>query len=104
MIAVYQRIINHQHKKEILKILDEEIQSSQDKCFTGRITRLVSCLCGFENDIKLEIADNEQIGNIISLIQNKYGNDIDKIKEESRKQLLELGYSIEVINDWLDNL
>ena len=76
LIAVYQRIINNQHKKEIIKILDEEIQSSKDKCFTGRITRLVSCLCGFENDIKLEIADNEQIGNIISLIQNKYGNDV----------------------------
>ena len=79
------------------------MKSAECKCFTGRVTRLVNCLCGFESDITIKIADNEQIGNIISLLRNKY-NDDNKFIEESRKQLLELGYSIDVINEWLDNI
>jgi hypothetical protein len=37
------------------------------------------------------------------LLRNKYDDD-SKFIEESRKQLLELGYSIAIINEWLDNI
>lgn len=54
------------------------------KCFTGRISRLVNCLVGFYDDIKIIISDSEQIGNIISLIGKKLKLDnsytIDKHK------------------------
>ena len=64
LLAVYQKIINHEHKLEILEILNEEMKSAECKCFTGRITRLVNCLSGFDNDVVIKIADNEQIGNV----------------------------------------
>ena len=102
-IAVYQRIICHEHKKEILKLLEEEMKSAECKCFTGRVTRLVNCLCGFEEDIVIKIADNEQIGNVIAIIRNKFIDD-DEFKKESKTQLLELRYTIEIINEWLDNI
>jgi hypothetical protein len=79
------------------------MKSAECKCFTGRITRLVSCLCGFEEDIIIKISDNEQIGNIISRMRQKYLDD-EKFKEESKKQLQELGYSIEIINEWIEHI
>jgi hypothetical protein len=41
------------------------------KCFTGRMSRLINCLNGFDNHIIINISDTEQIGNIIILIKNK---------------------------------
>ena len=102
-ISVYQRINLHKHKNEILKLLEEEMKSAECKCFTGRVTRLVNCLYGFEEDIVIKIADNEQIGNVIAIIRNKFIDD-DEFKKESKNQLLELGYTIEIINEWLDNI
>jgi hypothetical protein len=48
-----------------------ETNDAQCKCFTGRISRLVDCLNGFNTNIKINISDNEQIGNIIILIKNQ---------------------------------
>jgi len=103
LLAVYQKIINHEHKSEILIILEEDMKSAECKCFTGRITRLVNCLSGFDDDVVIKISDNEQIGNVLSAMRNKYEKD-DEFKENAIKQLLELGYSLSVINEWIDNM
>jgi hypothetical protein len=39
-------------------------------CFTGRISRLVNCLSGFDDIINIGISDSEQLGIIISVVKN----------------------------------
>jgi len=79
------------------------MKSAECKCFTGRITRLVNCLSGFDDDVVIKISDNEQIGNVLSVMRNKYEKD-DEFRENAIKQLLELGYDLSVINEWIDNM
>ncbi len=42
---IFNRIINSEHKDDLITRLDEEMQESECKCFTGRMTRLVNVLC-----------------------------------------------------------
>ena len=54
-------------------------------------------------DIKIEIADNEQIGNIILVIKNKLNPyDVEVYKEMVKKELEERGYGIETVEEWLN--
>jgi len=61
LIAVWSKIRNHINKEEIIKVLNIEMLDSECKCFTGRLTRLVNCLAGFDENIKMEISANEQM-------------------------------------------
>jgi len=100
ILNTYSIILSHFEKDEIFIILDNEIKDLNCKCFTGRISRLVNCLNGFDENIKINISDNEQIANIILLIKDKYPliEDIDKVKEEVRIELTDRDYSIEIID------
>jgi len=88
---------------EIQKRLNEEMQESECKCFTGRISRLVNCLSGYSNKVRIQISENEEINNIISVIMNKRGlKTIEILKEEVRVALTERGYADEKIAEWLE--
>jgi len=106
LLAVYNQIELHEHKQEIKRVLNEEMKDATCKCFTGRISRLINCLNGFTDLVVIEIATNEQIGNIIILIkdklvlENKYTEDLHK--EMVAKELTERGYSSQVINEWIE--
>ena len=56
---------------EIQKRMNEEMLDSECKCFTGRISRLVNCLSGYSDKVVIQISENEEINNIISVIINK---------------------------------
>jgi len=103
---VWQRIDRHPDKENILRILEEEMSDAECKCFTGRISRLVNCLNGFYDDIKIEIGAKEQIGNIIVLIRDKLIAEgkytLDAHKEQVRTALKEREYPAEQINIWID--
>jgi len=87
---------------EIKKRLNEEMQESECKCFTGRISRLVNCLSGYSNKVVIQISENEEINNIISVIMNKRGmKTIEILKEEVSVALTERGYDHEKIAKWL---
>ena len=101
LVLVWDRIRNHCYRKEILKVLDTELTDSECKCFTGRITRLVNCLNGFDTDVIINISDNEQLSNLMVLINNKYDNIEDK-KQELVKAMKERGFSQEKIDEWVD--
>ena len=89
---------------EILEILNEEMKDSLCKCFTGRLSRLVNCLNGFDSRVCVKISENDAISNIIILMKQKYPEDIEMQKSESRKALIERDYSDDVINEWLNYL
>jgi hypothetical protein len=99
-------INNLETRDEIKNILNIEMLDSECKCFTGRITRLVNCLNGFTDLVKINISDNQQIGNIIVIIKKKLELDnnycIEKHKKLVKTELIERKYSLETINEWLD--
>ena len=88
---------------EIQKRMNEEMQDSECKCFTGRISRLVNCLSGYSDKVKIQITENEEISNIISVIMNKRElKTIEILKEEVSVALTERGYADEKIAEWLE--
>ena len=93
---------------EIFNIMNIEMNDSICKCFTGRISRLVNCLNGFNDNIKINISDNEQIGNIIILIKNQLTEKNEYNLESHKKlvieNLLDKKYDMNIINEWLDYL
>jgi hypothetical protein len=99
-------INNLETKDEIKKILNIEMLDSECKCFTGRITRLVNCLNGLSDLVKINISDNQQIGNIIIIIKEQLQNNsnytIERHKELVKNELQERGYNEIIINEWLD--
>ena len=97
---VMNRILNHQDKDEIFKVLDEEIKDTICKCFTGRMTRLLNVLNGFYPDIKIQIGSNEQITNIILMLKEKY-EDVNVLKKKVKEELEERGYEKDVIEEWI---
>jgi hypothetical protein len=95
-----------EHKEAIYSIMNQEMADAQCKCFTGRISRLVNCLNGFDPNIIIQISNSEQIGNIIGLIQRQLEStgtySIRNHQDLVRKELLERGYDDKIINDWVD--
>ena len=109
MVAVWNKIEKNDNKNEILNILNNEMKESLCKCFTGRLSRLINCLNGFDEDVEIKINDNEQIGNIILLIKEELLSksetneiDVNKWRELTRKELEEREYDSDVINKWLE--
>ena len=114
-------------RNEIWKVMDTEMQDAECKCFTGRMSRLVNCLNGFDDRIKIQISDNEQIGNIIAIERNaiernaieRNAIEINRLlssfsKTESESELIsrlktnvalalkERAYSDAVIQEWIE--
>jgi hypothetical protein len=92
-----------ENKDEIYKILADEIVESECKCFTGRISRLINCLNGFTSLVEIKIPENMELSNIIVIVKNNYsGDSVDELKELVRKELLERGYSQEIIGEYVE--
>jgi hypothetical protein len=107
LINVFSLIEYHQDNKEVIySILNTEMSDAQCKCFTGRVSRLVNCLNGFDPNIIIHISNSEQIGNIIGLIHQRIEEagtySIQSHQDLVRKELLERGYDDKIINDWID--
>ena len=105
LLNIYSLILKNENRDEIFKIMNIEMNDSLCKCFTGRISRLVNCLNGIDPNIKINICDNEQIGNIIILIKNKLifenNYDLESHKNLVKESLLERGYELNVIEEWI---
>ena len=92
-------------KLNIYQILNNEIKESKGMCFTGRMSRLINCLNGFDDNIIINISDKEQVTNIIILIKNKLINEgiytVEKHKELVSNELKSRNYTDEYINEWI---
>jgi hypothetical protein len=108
LLYVINRIEINKDKDEIKNILNTEMNESVCMCFTGRLSRLVNCLAGFDPLVEIQIADNEQIANVIATMANNL-RDINRYtlelhKEMVTKQMEILGYSSIIIEEWINNI
>ena len=105
LLYVWDRIIKSSHSNEIKQIMNTEMNDALCMCFTGRISRLVNSLNGFDPDVAIHIATNEQIGNIIILIKRKLDDigeyNTEKHRELVKTELRERRYDETIINEWL---
>ena len=101
--SVWYIIQNHKDSEEIKRILNAEMSDSICKCFTGRLSRLINTLNGFDERVCIMISNNDQIGNIIVMIiaQNKDKN-ITEQKALCKVELLYRGYELNIINEWIN--
>jgi Leucine-rich repeat (LRR) protein len=93
-----------EEQEEIKKILNTDMSDALCKCFTGRISRVVNCLSGFSPLVNIQIKDESQIGNIIVIIKEQLGDEysVEKHKKLVYKELVERGFDIDTINEWLE--
>jgi hypothetical protein len=98
---VVSRIISHRERNELFKILNEQMIESECMCLTGRMSRLVSVLDGFFEDIRIGISCSEMISSIILQVTSIPGT-VEEHKELSTKKLLENGFKLEEIESWIE--
>jgi len=92
---------------QIKQILNQELEDSDCKCFTGRMSRLVNVLNGFSPLVEVKILESTQIANILTIIRNRLnesdeGYTVEKHKEEFKKEMLDRGESMALINEWCE--
>ena len=88
----------NEHFDEIVNIFVGELSDSICKCLTGRISRLINVLNGFDTRVVIYISDNQEIGNLV--IINKDA-DINVWKENFIKSMIDHGYDQQIIDEWL---
>ena len=103
LFLIWNRIIIHEHCNEIKRILNYEIINYSEKCFSGKLFRLINCLVGYYDDIKITIGDSEQISNIILFIKNKLGNNysVEEHKKLIISELTNKNYDYNTIEEWI---
>ncbi len=108
LLNVWEIIESNAYKNEIKAILNTEMEDSECKCFTGRLSRLVNSLNGFTDLVEIKISINQQIGNIIIIIKNelefKNKYTVEKHKELVENELKSRGYEENIINEWVDQI
>lgn len=101
LCSVWKIISEHKESDEIKLILNDEMKDSICKCFTGRLSRLVNCLNGFDSRVKIQISDTQQILGVIIRIRNKYIDDVEKQKQEVVNELMTRGFDQAVIDEYI---
>lgn len=105
---VWSRIELNTNKDEIIQILNQELNDSQNKCYTGKISRLINCLNGYDDLVQIQIPETEQISFIIGSIKEKLlknsSYSIEKHKQGVMVELLGRGYDLKTIYLWIEHI
>jgi len=102
LLAVWSLIREHKDGNEIICIMNTEMADANCKCFTGKMSRLINCLNGYDDRVVITMAENDQIGNIIIIEKEKLEEyDIEKHKDNVRLAMEERGYVKETIEEWI---
>ena len=101
LLPILDYISTHEDKEELTKILEEEMRASVGKCFQGRLSRLISVLSGYHKTVNINISNNEQIGNIVIKLKEKYTNkELNEFLEIFVNELREREYDEDTIKEW----
>jgi len=90
-------------KIELYQRLTEEMEESECKCFTGRMTRLVNTLNGYTDLVRISISDREQCSNIMSLLL-KQGLADEVLKVRFVEECQEREISKELMTEFFDEI
>jgi hypothetical protein len=103
LLAVWSIIRDHKDGNEIIGIMNTEMADADCKCFTGKMSRLINCLNGYDDRVAITMAENDQIGNIIIIEKEKLGDgyDVETHKSNVRLAMEERGYPKETIEEWI---
>ena len=102
LLAVWSIIRDHKDGNEIIGIMNTEMADADCKCFTGKMSRLINCLNGYDHRVVITMAENDQIGNIIIIEKEKLDiYDVEKHKDNVRLAMEERGYTKETIEEWI---
>jgi hypothetical protein len=106
LLAGWSIIRDHKDMDEICAIMNTEMDDADCKCFTGKMSRLINCLNGYDSRVAITMAENDQIGNIIIIEKEKLevdgiGYDIESHKDNVRLAMEERGYALEIIEEWV---
>ena len=110
--CIWQIITEHKDSVAIKGVLMDEIKDSLCKCFTGRLSRLVNCLNGFDERVVVHISESSEISALILSIRKRHGSmgvvdgvdGANKIRNEVRQEMTSRGYSQQMIEEWLGYL
>jgi len=106
LLHVFSRIESNTNKEEIKSVLNAEMSDSVCKCFTGRMSRLINCLNGFDDLVSIRISDTEQIGQVIGMIKEQLdaakAYTVEKHRELTQNELRARDYSDEIISEWIE--
>ena len=104
LLAVWNIVIIHKNNDEILGIMNTEMDDADCKCFTGKMSRLINCLNGYDSRVSITMADNDQISNIIIIekekleIEGRYTT--ESHKDNVRNAMEERKYPLDIIEEW----
>jgi len=103
LLAVWSIIRDHKDGNEIIGIMNTEMADADCKCFTGKMSRLINCLNGYDHRVVITMAENDQIGNIIIIEKEKMGEkyDIETHTSNVKIAMEERGYGKETIEEWI---
>lgn len=86
---VWALIQTNPHKKELQRILKQELEASRGVCFTGRFSRLINTLTGFVDGIGVSIGESDQMqANIATAV--RVGRQEKKTTEEIRAHVVSI--------------
>ena len=103
LLAVWSIIRDHKDGNEIIGIMNTEMTDADCKCFTGKMSRLINCLNGYDDRVVITMAENDQIGNIIIIEKEKLGEyDVETHKSNVKIAMEERGYGKETIEEWIN--
>ena len=111
-LDLFKRVISiietKENKNDILEIMNQEIIDSSDKCFTGKMSRLINVLNGNDERINIKISDNDDMNNTVICIKNKLLKEniytLEQHKLLAKKELIEKGYEEKIINTFCDSI
>ena len=90
-----------ENKDEIKNILNQEINDSLCKCFTGRLSRLVNVLNGYSDLVSITISDSEQKNMIMSIGIRTYENR-EELENYIRQEFETRGF--DDVEEWIGYL
>jgi hypothetical protein len=98
LIVVWHIIKTHKECDEIKWILNHEMQNSLCECFTGRLSRLINCLNGFDPMVSVKISDQQEIANLIISIRQKT-NSLTEQQRMVHQEMINRGYDQQIIKE-----
>lgn len=89
-------------QRHIFQILDQEIQSSDCVCYSGRLLRLVNTLSGFCDLVQINISEPQQIAYLALLSRELHPTNTQKQREHFIQEMRHRDYPEDIINVWLE--